>query len=749
MPFLASPELTNFTHPFDSVKTEQIGKGSYGKVFLMTNNTTGKRIIRKDYELSRYSVVLYRGRFTPIYFSSDFLNEVNNYQLLRGVNEITKFYGATYDMASSSSIFLEAMDGSMISFAATTKLSYPDRCDLLSVFIEQVATGLCALHSLGLVHNDLKPDNILFRDKGANLPVASRFSFKLADFGFSGFGSRIRSQGNVGGTLWSRPPEVLAERDFITYNYRKIDTWALGICCLYLLLNDYYLVGKVEQGLLHNIWLASTDRNIISYQDFITANEDGTIEGTIDIMKIVGKQYRPQDLAVFNQLTKLLTLNPDQRPLASTVANCHLQTLINYNLDETFPAAYQHNLDAWFLITRYSQEVEVVTVSYEVCLRLVAIRSVYDASLIPVIVFMVSTYLTSNPNNLAFYTALAIPDLSSKQRLNADYDRFIVYTTRIIDDLNGCLYNYHCSEAIDSVNDGLFFGLPYYQPADQLIADWYMGGYYNINRSDVDIRYRRLQYLDGRQQAYLPLARVITKTVTGSVTSSTAKSPDYFWQFDRLIEVAISYQQGFASGIVMLRALGYLCQLLTVRSIADVDDKQMSLAIASCLKLAYKFSLPVYGDIISLVNSKSGAANRITETEATNYEINVLLRLVNLAMVTVEDYIELLAEDDSDNRRDKHMVSYAALATITSGELFTDRSITPSQLFKACLELAKRVVASDATAVAGEKSFEATVDLQIVIKSLRLHDSLDSNLYVLSKRYPELASLYSYVEQLD
>lgn len=76
----------------------------------------------------------------------------------------------------------------------------------------QILRGLLALHALGWMHCDLKPDNIMYKEG----------IFKIIDFGLS------RQIGSAPGPAFSggyRPPEVALGMPFDT----KADVWALAV----------------------------------------------------------------------------------------------------------------------------------------------------------------------------------------------------------------------------------------------------------------------------------------------------------------------------------------------------------------------------------------------------------------------------------------------------------------------------------------------------------------------------------------
>ncbi|KZS89672.1 kinase-like protein [Sistotremastrum niveocremeum HHB9708] len=100
-----------------------------------------------------------------------------------------------------------------------------DRMELLL----GIVNGLSYLHSQGVVHGDLKGENILITDKGT--PV-------LADFGLATFDGTdftlvsSSTGGGVKGTPRWMAPELLGEGDVASKVSRESDIWALG--CIFL-----------------------------------------------------------------------------------------------------------------------------------------------------------------------------------------------------------------------------------------------------------------------------------------------------------------------------------------------------------------------------------------------------------------------------------------------------------------------------------------------------------------------------------
>ncbi|KND04013.1 ULK/FUSED protein kinase [Spizellomyces punctatus DAOM BR117] len=98
------------------------------------------------------------------------------------------------------------------------KLQEEGRFDVEKV--REVARGLCRglryLHEKGIVHRDLKLQNILLDDKGV---------VKICDFGFSSFLQQNAALTSVKGTPIYMAPELIREQPYT----HAIDLWALGV----------------------------------------------------------------------------------------------------------------------------------------------------------------------------------------------------------------------------------------------------------------------------------------------------------------------------------------------------------------------------------------------------------------------------------------------------------------------------------------------------------------------------------------
>lgn len=94
----------------------------------------------------------------------------------------------------------------------------------LSTILTHVASGLAAAHQSGVLHRDLKPDNLFLRADG----TADAPQVKILDFGVSKVlgDSRLTRSGQIIGTpRYMAPEQLRADRDLDA----RIDVYALGV----------------------------------------------------------------------------------------------------------------------------------------------------------------------------------------------------------------------------------------------------------------------------------------------------------------------------------------------------------------------------------------------------------------------------------------------------------------------------------------------------------------------------------------
>ncbi|KAJ3779123.1 kinase-like domain-containing protein [Lentinula raphanica] len=216
-----APESPSGSGPttFKWVRGELIGRGTYGRVYLALNATTGEMMAVKQVDIpqtasdkndSRQATVV-----QALKSESETLKDLDHPNIVQ--------YLGFEETPSNLSIFLEYVPGGSIGSVLLKHGKF--REDVTKSFTGQILSGLEYLHSKGILHRDLKADNILVEMSGV---------CKISDFGISkrtaeqalGGGAATAMQGTV---FWMAP-EVINPQGKV-YN-SKIDIWSVGCVVL-------------------------------------------------------------------------------------------------------------------------------------------------------------------------------------------------------------------------------------------------------------------------------------------------------------------------------------------------------------------------------------------------------------------------------------------------------------------------------------------------------------------------------------
>uniref|UniRef100_A0A3B5AZM3 Protein kinase domain-containing protein n=1 Tax=Stegastes partitus TaxID=144197 RepID=A0A3B5AZM3_9TELE len=209
-----------------------LGDGSFGVVAKCRNTKTNNIV----------AVKVIRGKECFVHSAIAEIAVLRRLQCLDSDTcSIVQWNGFFFDKENIC-IDFELLDQSLRDYLDGTKsrLSVGE----LRPVLHQVATALSHMHSIGIMHMDLKPDNIMVVDRHQH-PL----KVKLIDFGMAHPISVVK-QGACMGTMYYCAPEMLLGAPF----NECIDVWALGLimaelatgCILYPGQAPYDVIRFVE-----------------------------------------------------------------------------------------------------------------------------------------------------------------------------------------------------------------------------------------------------------------------------------------------------------------------------------------------------------------------------------------------------------------------------------------------------------------------------------------------------------------------
>ena len=133
-------------------------------------------------------------------------------------------------------LFLDYCPGGTLRAALNGARRHGDRCspDRAFEIAGQLAEALSDAHREGVIHRDVKPENVLF-DVRENRPLAGTAKAKLVDFGIAGLSRSVVLHAALSGTDISGTPAYMAPEQFAGCSTPFSDWYSLGVVLFELL----------------------------------------------------------------------------------------------------------------------------------------------------------------------------------------------------------------------------------------------------------------------------------------------------------------------------------------------------------------------------------------------------------------------------------------------------------------------------------------------------------------------------------
>ncbi|XP_056397531.1 microtubule-associated serine/threonine-protein kinase 4 isoform X2 [Hyla sarda] len=249
---------------FETMKL--ISNGAYGAVYLVRHKETRQRFAMK--KINKQNLVL-RNQIQQAFVERDILTFAEN-------PFVVSMY-CSFETRRHLCMVMEYVEGG--DCATLLKNMGPLPVDMARMYFAETVLALEYLHNYGVVHRDLKPDNLL---------VTSMGHIKLTDFGLSKVGLMSMTTNLYEGHIEKDArefldkqvcgtPEYIAPEVILRQGYGKpVDWWAMGIILYEFLVGCVPFFGDTPEDLFGQvisdeiIWPAKEDAPPPDAQDLIT-----------------------------------------------------------------------------------------------------------------------------------------------------------------------------------------------------------------------------------------------------------------------------------------------------------------------------------------------------------------------------------------------------------------------------------------------------------------------------------------------
>ncbi|KAI9359750.1 kinase-like domain-containing protein [Pilaira anomala] len=206
--------LASFPDLYSRIRV--IGSGSYGTVLLAVNKETGERVAIKEVVMSKKDEGVNTKRRATLFREISVCMALPSHPCIIQTDKVFEENNTIY-------LIMEyGFHGDL--FTNVAEMEGPSLREYeIKIIFEQVAHAIAYLHEHGIVHRDIKMENIIICDR-------KKLVAKLCDFGLSTFAKAGESLFSNCGTIMYAAPEVLrsSQPNYEGYGM-EVDVWSLGV----------------------------------------------------------------------------------------------------------------------------------------------------------------------------------------------------------------------------------------------------------------------------------------------------------------------------------------------------------------------------------------------------------------------------------------------------------------------------------------------------------------------------------------